>query len=216
AEIRVDGARPSDHAKPLVAQARDGEVGDDAAPVVQELRVDDRTGRTVDPVVGNALEQGKGARPRDLDLSEGRHVDDPDALAERAMLLRDEVEIRRCRPAELALIGARAPPGLAGTEIVGPLPAVLRAEDRAQLLEAPVQRAEPLRPPPLVGVERITKAVVVAVDLARGGGREVRVAIRAAEAPGTVALDVELRLAGRDQLRRGLPHPACAAEAVQR
>ena len=132
------------------------------------------------------------------------------------MLLRDEVEIRRSRPAELALIGARAPPGLAGTEVVGPLPAVLRAEDRAQLLEAPVQRAEPLRPPPLVRVERITKAVVVAVDLTRGGGREVGVAVRAAEAPGPVALDVELRLAGRDELRSGLPHSAGSAEAVQR
>ena len=40
-EIGIDGARSRDHAEPLLAQARDGEVGDDPAPVVQELRVDD-------------------------------------------------------------------------------------------------------------------------------------------------------------------------------
>src|SRR3954452_5507136 len=132
------------------------------------------------------------------------------------MLLREEVEVRRRRPAELALVGARASPRLARMEVVGPLPAVLRAEHRAQLLEAPVQRAEPLRPPPLVRVERIAEAVVVAVDLARGCGAEPLHRVRAAEAPGAVALDVELRFAGREELRCALPHPAGTAEAVHR
>ena len=82
--------------------------------------------------------------PAHLDLAERAHVDDADALAYRLVLGGDEVVVRRTRPAEPALVLAGAPPGLARVEVVGALPAVLRAEDRAGLLQAPVQRAQPL------------------------------------------------------------------------
>ena len=91
----------------------------------------------------------------------------------------------RARPAELALVGAGAAPGLPGLEVVGALPAVLHAEHRARVLEPAVERREPVRPAPLVGVERVAQPVVVAIDLAagrlrpgRGRGRRRRSARR--------------------------------------
>ena len=125
----------------------------------------------------------------DLELAERRHVDDPDALAHRRVLDRDPVVVRRPRPAEGALVLARAPPRLAGPEVVGALPAVLRPEHGAELLQPPVQRAQPLGPPRLRRVVRIALPVVVLVDLARARGGEVGIAVRAAEPPrrGTAA-----------------------------
>ena len=113
------------------------------------------------------------ARALDGGLAERRHVDDAGPLAERRVLRPEAVEVRRRRPAERALVGAGPAPRPAGLEVVGPLPAVLRSEHRALLLQPPVQRRRALRAPPLVGVERVAEAVVVAVGLARRRGREL-------------------------------------------
>src|SRR2546430_11491403 len=53
---------------------------------VQELRVDDAAGRTVDVVVGEPLQQGQRPRPGHVELAERGEVEDPSALAHRAML----------------------------------------------------------------------------------------------------------------------------------
>ena len=73
-----------------------------------------------------------------------------------------------------------------------------------------------LRPPERVAVERVAQAVVVAIGLARGLGGVARVAVHRAEAPGAVALQVELALARRHELGDRLADAARAAEAVQR
>ena len=131
------------------------------------------------------------------------------------MLDADAIVERRARPTELALILAGTPPRPSRPEIVGPLPAVLRAEYRTELLQAPVQRAQPLRPAGLGHVVRVAQAVVVLVDLARRRSREVRVAVGAAEAPRPVRLHVDLRLAGRHELGERLAETPGAAESVQ-
>src|SRR5438093_834947 len=172
--------------------------------------------RAVDPVVGDPLEEGERAGTRDLDLPERGHVDDADALAEGLVLGRDALEEGRDRPAERALVCPGASPRRARLEVLRALPAVLRPEDGAELLQTPVQRAQALRPAPLVRVERIPEAVVVLVDLARGRFREVGITVGSPEAPRPVPRNVELRLPCRDQLRKRLAHPARAAEAVQR
>ena len=183
---------------------------------VQKLRVDDASRVAVDPVAGDAFEQGQSAGALDIDLAERGHVDQADAIADRGVLRGHVLEPRRPHPAELALVGSRAPPGLPRVEVVRALPAVLGAERRAGFLEPAVERREAVRPAPLVGVERVAEAVVVLVDLAAGGldlgGRPVR----GAEPPRAVAARVELGLAGRHPLGDRLSDTACAAEAVQR
>ena len=132
------------------------------------------------------------------------------------MLDGDAVVGRRAAPPERALLLACAAPGLARAEVVGALPAVLAAEDGAELLEPSVQRAEAPRPARLGDVARVALPVVVLVDLARAGGSEVGIAIGAAEAPRPVRLHVDLGRAGRHELGERLPEPAGASEAVQR
>ena len=57
AEVGVDRRRAGDDAEALLAEARDGDVGHDAAALVQELRVDDAPRAAVDVRVADALEQ---------------------------------------------------------------------------------------------------------------------------------------------------------------
>ena len=216
AEVGVDRPGAGDDPEALGLEAGDRHVSDDAAAPVEELGVDDRAGRPVDAVVADALEQSQRAGTAHLDLPERAHVDDPDPLAHRLVLGRDEVEVGRTRPAEAALVLAGAPPRAPGIEVVRALPAVLRAEDRTGLLQAAVERAQPAWAPGLGDVARIAEPVVVLVDLASGSRGELDVAVRAAEAPRPVARDVQLGLARDDQLGDGLAEPSRAAEAVER
>ena len=117
---------------------------------------------------------------------------------------------------EPALVGAAAPPPPAGLEVVGPLPAVLGPEHRAELLEADLQRARAPPAPPLVGVERVAQPVVVAVGLACARAGEPRVVVGAAEAPGAVGADVDRGSPCDDPLGERAADPAGAAEAVER
>ena len=216
AAVGVDRAGAGDDAEAILGQPRHRDVGEDAAAGVEHLRVDDCADRPVDAVAAGALQQREGAGALDRRLAERRHVDDAGPLAERRVLGAEPVEVRRRRPAERALVGAGPAPRLTGLEVVGALPAVLRPEHRALLLQPPVQRRRALRPPPLVGVERVPQAVVVAVRLAGGRGGEVDVAVGVAEAPGAIGGDVDLGLARRDPLGHRLADAARAAEAVQR
>src|SRR6185437_16078939 len=110
-------------AKTLLAEARDGDVRRDAALRLEELRVHDAARRAVDQVARHALEQRQRARPAHLELAEGAHVDDAGRLAERRVLFADELEPGRPGPAERALVGPRAPPGMPIFEMLGALPA---------------------------------------------------------------------------------------------
>ncbi|HEX3345488.1 MAG TPA: selenocysteine-specific translation elongation factor, partial [Polyangiaceae bacterium] len=76
AEVGVDRAGAGDEAEAVVGQARDREVGDDAAARVEELRVDDAADRPPDAVVADPLQQRQRPRPARLDLAERRQVDD--------------------------------------------------------------------------------------------------------------------------------------------
>ena len=154
--------------------------------------------------------------PGDLELSERCHVDHAHLLPERPRLLGDRVQLRRPGEPERPLVGAGAPPGPAGPQVVGALPAALRAEHRALLLQPAMQRRQPLRPPPFVDVERIAQPVVVAVDLPRRRRGERRIAVGGAESPGLVAGHVELGGAAGHPLGDRLADSAGAAEAVQR
>ena len=120
-----------------------------------------------------------------------------------ACSLREPVEVRRRRPAERALIGAGAAPRLAGLEVVGALPAVLRRRRRARLLEAGVQRAGALRAAPT----RRRRAGIAAgsstcTSRARPRRRRRRRG-RCAEAPGAVR-----------RRRRARSHPPVIHSAI--
>ena len=99
-------------------------------------------------------------------------------------------------PAVDGLVAPGATPAAGRVVVVGPLPAGLRAEDGAGLLEPPVERGQPPRATGQIRVERIAQPVVVRVRLAREPGRETRIAIRVAEPPGPVRPDVHARIAG--------------------
>ncbi len=132
-----------------------------------------------------------------------------------ACSLPQALEPGRRRPAEAPLIRAGAPPRTAGLEVVGPLPAVLRSEDAAQILQTAVQSAGAVRAAPLVRVVRVAEVVVVLVCLARRFRRVDRVPVGAAEAPGAVGADVDLGLPAGHPLRDRLSDPSRTAEAVQ-
>ena len=168
AEVGVDRRRARDDPEPLLPQPRHGEVGDDPSVAVQELRVDHAPHRAVDAGVAHPLEQRQRARARDRDLAEGRQVHDADAVADRVMLAREPIEVGRRLPSERALVLSRAAPRAARLEVVRALPAVLRAEDGAELLEAPVERTQPPPASRLARVERVAQPVVVPVDLTSG------------------------------------------------
>src|SRR5439155_18441161 len=106
------------------AEPGDGDVPRDSAAAVEQLGVDDTPNWPGDQVARDTFEQRQCARTVQLDLPEGRHIDDPHAFAERAMFLGLQWEPRRPGPAEAPLVCARPPPAPAGLEVLGPLPAM--------------------------------------------------------------------------------------------
>ncbi len=216
AQIGRERARARHDTEPIGAEPRHRHVRDDPAPPVQELRVDDRSLRPVDPVVGDTFEKRERSRAGDPDLAERRQVEHRGAFADGPVLLADPRQERRLREAPGSLVGAESPPGLARVQVLRPLPSVLDPKRRAVLLEPGHKGALPFRPPPLVLVERVAQPVVVAIRLARRLGRVGGVGEDAAEAPGAIAEDVELGLAARYPLRDGLADAAGAAEPVER
>src|SRR5438067_5014761 len=119
-------------------------------------------------------------------------------------------------PAETTLVRARAPPGSARLEVLGPFPTMFGSENAAEVLDSMVEGAGAPRPAPLVGVVGIAKKVVVPVGLFRQLRGVAMVAVDRPEAPGAIGIEVELALAGGDELRDRFPHPAGGAEPVQR
>src|SRR3984893_8083980 len=154
-EVAVHISGTGNQPEPMRAEPGDGDVPRHPSAAVEELGADDTADRPVDQVARHAFEQRERSRTVQLDLPERRHVDDPDAFAEGAMLLGLQLEPWRPGPAEAALVGTRSPPGPSRLEVLGSLPAVFCSEDRAEVLHPMVQGARPARPAPLVGVVRI-------------------------------------------------------------
>src|SRR5207245_3904300 len=84
-----------------------------------------------------------------LDFAERAHVDDAVAFAKCVVLGSQPLEVRRSREAEGSLVRAGPAPWPPSLEVVRPLPTVLDAEDRTQVLHPRVERACPARPSPL-------------------------------------------------------------------
>ena len=214
--LRRQVAGAGHDAEPVIREARDGHVGDHPAALVAPLRVDDAADGPVDVVGADALEQTERARPLDGDLAERRQVDDARPLADRARLCADALEPGRPRPAVGGLVAPGAAPATDRVVVVGPLPAGLRPEHRARLLEPPVERRQPPRAARHVRVVRVAQPVVVGVRLARQPGREARIAVRVAEPPRPVRPDVHARIAGRDPAGHRAPDPSPTPEPVER
>jgi hypothetical protein len=87
--VAADGAA-GHHPEAIRPQARDGQVAHDPRARREHRGVDDRAGGLVDVVGGQALQEGRRARPGDLHLGERRQVEDPGALAAGTMLGLDD------------------------------------------------------------------------------------------------------------------------------
>src|SRR2546428_4434184 len=197
--VHVPGA--GDQPDPLLTEPRDGDVPGDPAAPVEQLGVDHAANRPADAIPGDTLEQGQRSLTIQLDLPERRHVDDPDAFAEGAVLLRLQPEPGRPAPAEAALVCARSPPGLVRLEVLGPFPTMLCSEDPAEVLDPVVEGTRPAWPAPLVGVVWIAKEVVITVGLFRQLSDIAMIAVDRPETPGAGGIEVELALSGCDELR---------------
>ena len=184
--------------------------------MVEHLRVDDTADGPFHLGIARELQQRTRVGAVDGDLAEARQVDQTGRLAHGAMLLANRREERHAAPAPLTLVGAHAAPRLAGLDVLGTLEAGLNAEDGTRLLQPTMERRDARRAAPLVLVVRIAQVVVVAIRLAPSRGRVLGVAVDVGEAPGSVARDVPLGLAGEDPLGQRFAHAAGAAEAVQR
>ena len=136
AEVGGEVAGAGHDAEAVDVVAGDRDVGDDAAALVEELRVDRRADRAVDVVRGDPLEERQRARPGDRDLAERGEVDEPDPLADCPVLLPHPLEPVRPCPASLPWHAAVASPLLARPMEVRALPAGLRAEHGACLPRA--------------------------------------------------------------------------------
>src|SRR3989442_12791669 len=88
--VHVPGA--GDQPEPLLTEPRDGDVPGDPAAPVEQLGVDHAANRPVDAIPGDTLEQGQRSLTVQLDLPERRHVDDPHAFPEGAVILRLQPE----------------------------------------------------------------------------------------------------------------------------
>ena len=192
--------------EPLLAQPGDGEVALDPASPVQHLRVGDRPGRLADVVRTQVLQELESARTLDFELGEGALVEEAGALTGRACLGRDRRRPVLARPATraqrlIAVLRVRLEP-------VGPLPARLLAEARAQLGQAAVGRREPQRTPRLPLEVGVLDVVVGGVDLGGALQGVALAAVLAAEAADVHVPEVEAGLTLDDPLCQLPAHPA--------
>src|SRR5207302_844188 len=215
-ELPAKRAHGGDALESILGQTRDGHVRDDSPIFLEQLRVYDASYGSIDEVARNPLQMRQRIWPSELDLSKRAHVDDADSLAKGAVLFGEPVEVGRARESEAPLVGAGPTPRLPRLEVVGPFPSVLDPEHGAEVLHPRVQRTRPLRASPLVGVEGISKVVVVLVGLARELGRVTEVAMYRSEPPRPVGIEVEIGLGARDELGEAPSDTARAAETVER
>ena len=130
------------------------------------------------------------------------------------MLARHVLPVARAFPGPL--VGALAPAGPPGNEVVGALPAAALAEHGAERQEPLEERARPEGPAPLALVGRELERVVVAVHLARLLGDVAPVGKMGAEAADVQLPDVDRGLALEDPLGHDAPDTARARDPVDR
>ena len=205
--------RRSGHdAKPVLGEARDGEVALDAATRIEHLRVRDAPHLSGEAVTAEALEERGGAFPDDVELRKRGLVEQRCGLAARAVLGTDRgrPELARPTPRAQRLVALSC----VRLEPVGALPARLLPEDRAELAQSRVGRRDAQRPPGRSLVPRVLDVVVRLVDLLGADDGVLARAVRRPEAPRVHVPDVERRSPFHDPLGHELAHPAGAGEAV--
>src|SRR5437588_6538426 len=99
--------------------------------------------------------------------------------------------------------------------MLGSFPPVFLSENRAEVLQPMVEGARPPRSAPFVGVVGIPEKVVMPVRLPGQLSNVAMVAVNRPEAPRSIGIEIELGLAGGDQLGDRLADPAGAPESVE-
>ena len=122
-----------------LGEARDRQVGLDAAVAIEPLRVDDAARRHGHVVGRDALQYGLRVAALDADLAERREVEEADARAHRRVLRGGVLEPGLPPPAVAVLGLLAACARRLGQEPVGALPAGRLAETGASLREPLVQ-----------------------------------------------------------------------------
>ena len=140
-------ATAGNEAEQVLPLARDRQVETDPAPRRQRGRVDERTDRPVDPVGEDALEEREGVRSLDVELREGRDVEQGDAAPSGQVLsaLDRRPQLRRPLVApEPACVGGNERPVC--LEPLWTLPPRADDELRAELLVPCEERRQPKLP----------------------------------------------------------------------
>ena len=131
---------PGDDAETILVLPGDGEVAPDASRRREHRGVDDRPDGTIDPVGADALEERERICAGDVELGEGRDVEEPDALA-RGDVLRPDARRPVLRRPALPRFPWRAGQHVVRLEPLRPLPAGAREELGAEVPVARVERA---------------------------------------------------------------------------
>ncbi len=172
-----------------MGEAGDGQVGLDAAGLVEQGSVDDAAERPVELVGRQPLQKRKCPRPADVDLGEGRQVEQPGGVAHGQVLralngrpVAGGPAVARRDALAVALQQRRV-----GLEPVRRFPAGALEEDGALLLQAALERAETQRARLLHLLQGVDDVVDLAVLLGTAGQH-----VATAESVGVEAVDGRL------------------------
>ena len=202
--------RARDDAEALFGEPSDREVALDPAALVEHLRVRDRTDIARDAVVAQPFEEPGRARSDDVELGEGRLVEEGSRFAAGTVLGADRRRPEPPCPAARAQRLVTAP--RVRLEPVRALPAGLLAEDGAELLQPLVGGRKAQGSASLALVPGILDVVVGRVDLERAGQGVGLARIGGAETARVHLPDVEARARPRRSTRRR----ACPCRPLRR
>ncbi len=203
-DVARPGAAAGDEQVALVAQARDREVADAAAVVVEHRRVEDAPDRPVHLARAHAVEPLDDARPLGLDLHERREVEDADAGARRVMLAADRRRPVPLRPGRALRHDVGQRQRVVGAEPLRALPAGALGELGAVVEEAlvPGRRAHSARVRQhLAGVDDVVDLVVLRAPARLDVERAL---LEAVQPVGVHRPEVERAAAGRHEVDDGL------------
>ena len=211
-EVVLAERRARDDPESIVREPRHREVALDPAALVEHLGVRDAADIAGDAVRAEALEERCRALAGDVELREGRLVEQRGPLAACDVLGADG------RRPELPGPPARAERLVACRRIrlepVGALPPRLLPEDGTELGEPRIGGGDPQGPPGAPLVPRVLHVVVGLVDLLRACERVRLRAVGRAETARVHVPHVERRGALDDPLGDELPHAARPGEPV--
>src|SRR5262245_49569477 len=201
--VELRGCRGED-VEAILRKARDGEFAFNDAVLIEEVSEYDSPVPRRHPVGADALQKGKGVRPRHLEFREGRQVHEPDAVAHREAFLTDlPPPVRSLEGMRLSLARRIVP--------ARPLPAEDLGELRARSFQPVMQRGGPEPAPDLVLLARPVAIIHVFVI----GDRDRRRIVRrrpVAEAARIELAHVDLGLAVYHPLREVLTGATALAD----